>query len=129
MRRPCHRVRNGPLGGGIYGALAGGIVGWGHSTGGYFGLEGEWALGEASINIGWQALGLLVVIVIAAVTGLIVVLGIEFTIGLRVTEKQELAGLDETYWDSPTSPYDDATPEAIHGSPSESNNRLPAPAS
>ena len=116
------------LGGGIYGALAGGIVGWGHSTGGFFGLKGEWALGVASINIGWQILGLLVVIVIAAVTGLVVVLGIEFTIGLRVTEKQELAGLDATYWNSSTSPYDDATPEPMHWSPSESTSRLSTPA-
>lgn len=95
------------LGGGIYGALAGGVVGAGKKTGGYFGLTGNYAPQHASISIGWQALGVLVIVGIALVSGLIVIIGLEKTIGLRVTENEELAGLDETYWQTPPSPYED----------------------
>lgn len=95
------------LGAGIYGALMGGIVGWGDKTGGYFGLTGKYAPQHATINLGWQALGVVVTVGIAAVSGLILVFLLEKTIGLRVTEPEELAGLDETYWNSPPSPYAD----------------------
>ena len=95
------------LGGGIYGALVGGLVGWGAKTGGYFGLTGQYAAQHATINLGWQALGVVIVVAIAGVSGLILVFGLEKTIGLRVTEAEELAGLDESYWNSPPSPYAD----------------------
>lgn len=95
------------LGGGIYGALAGGIVGWGKKTGGYFGLTGKYAPQHATINLGWQAFGVLVIVVIALISGLIVIVGLEKTIGLRVKEEQEIVGLDETYWQAPPSPYAD----------------------
>ena len=95
------------LGGGIYSAIAAGIVGAGDKTGGYFGLTGKYAPQHASITIGWQLVGLLVTLAIALVSGLIVILGLEKTIGLRVTEEQEVVGLDQTYWQAPPSPYYD----------------------
>lgn len=88
------------LGGGIYSALAGGIVGWGHKTGGYFGLKGTYAPQHATINLGWQLIGVVVIVAIAAVSGLIVILALEKTIGLRVSEDAEVAGLDAAYWDA-----------------------------
>lgn len=101
------------LGGGIYGALAGGVVGSGKKTGGYFGLTGKWAPQHASINIGWQALGVVVIVVFALVTGLIVIVGLEKTIGLRVKEADEIAGLDAAYWQAPPSPYADTPSDAV----------------
>jgi Amt family ammonium transporter len=95
------------LGGGIYGAIAGGVVGWGDKTGGYFGLTGKYALQNATINVGWQAIGVIVTVAIALVSGLVVILGLEKTIGLRVKDEEEVAGLDETYWGSPPPPYAD----------------------
>jgi ammonium transporter, Amt family len=107
------------LGGGIYGALAGGVVGSGKATGGYFGLTGKWAPQHATISLGWQAIGVLVIVGIALVSGLIVIVGLEKTIGLRVTEEQEIAGLDDTYWQTPPSPYEDAP--AVNGSAAAPN--------
>ncbi|UIJ57531.1 hypothetical protein LWP59_25710 [Amycolatopsis acidiphila] len=104
------------LGGGIYSALAGGIVGWGDKTGGYFGLTGEYAPQHATINPGWQALGVLVTVVIAGVTGLIVIFALEKTIGLRVSAKDELRGLDEAYWSAPPPPYADGPGSSEPGS-------------
>ncbi|MHB8693922.1 MAG: ammonium transporter family protein [Solirubrobacteraceae bacterium] len=95
------------LGGGVYSAIAAGIVGAGDKTGGYFGLTGKYAPQHASISLGWQLIGLLVTVGIALVSGLAVILGLEKTIGLRVTEDQEVAGLDDTYWKAPPSPYED----------------------
>ncbi len=86
------------LGGGIYAVLVAGIIGNGHVTGGYFGLTGSFEFQNSTINIGHQVVGLAVVLAIAAISGLIVVLGLEKTIGLRVPEKAELEGLDHSYW-------------------------------
>jgi Amt family ammonium transporter len=96
------------LGGGLYSAVAAGIVGAGDKTGGFFGLTGKYAPQHATITLGWQLIGILVTVAIALVSGLIVILGLEKTIGLRVTEEQEVAGLDETYWQAPPPPYADA---------------------
>lgn len=96
------------LGGGIYGALIAGIVGNGDKTGGFFGLTGKYAFQGATINIGWQAVGVVVTVLIAGISGLVLILGLEKTIGLRVSEEDEVRGLDETYWQTPPSPYDDA---------------------
>lgn len=95
------------LGGGIYSALVAGIVGWGAKTGGYFGLTGKYAPQHATINLGWQVVGLVVTLFIAGVSGLIVIVGLEKTIGLRVSEQDEIRGLDDTYWKAPPSPYAD----------------------
>ena len=96
------------LGGGIFSALAAGVVGAGDKAGGFFGLEGEFAPFHATIGIGWQLIGVLVTIGIALVSGLILIIGLEKTIGLRASEDDEIAGLDVTYWDAPQAPfYDD----------------------
>jgi Amt family ammonium transporter len=95
------------LGGGIYSALAAGIVGAGDKTGGYFGLTGKYALQHATISFGEQIVGVLATLAIALVSGLVVIVGLEKTIGLRVKEEDEVAGLDQTYWLAPPPPYAD----------------------
>lgn len=89
------------LGCGIYGALVAGIVGAGDATGGYFGLEGEYGFQHASITFGWQLIGVVVIVAFALVTALITIVGLEKTIGIRVSEADELAGLDISNWKSP----------------------------
>lgn len=95
------------LGGGTYGALVAGIVGSGDKTGGYFGLTGKYAFQGAEISLEWQLIGLAATLVFALVTGLIVIVGLEKTIGLRVSEVDEILGLDEAYWQTPPPPYED----------------------
>lgn len=112
------------LGPGIYSAIMTGFVAWHTHDGGYFGLTGKYAPGHAQITPQWQLLGVVIVVAIAVITGLVTIIGLEKTIGLRVREDQELLGLDTTYWDMPsaaevaypiadvgaTIPTDDAAP-------------------
>jgi ammonia channel protein AmtB len=87
--------------GGVYAALAAGIAGAGKATGGYFELEnGDYAFQHASITFGHQLLGVVVTVGISAVTGLVLVLALEKTIGLRVDRDKEIEGLDEADWGS-----------------------------
>lgn len=95
------------LGPGVYGVLIVGIVEWGTPTGGYFGIEeGKYAFLGSEINLWWQLIGLGSIAAIALVSAIVIVLGVEKTVGLRVTEEEEIAGLDLTYWPTPL-PRDD----------------------
>lgn len=125
------------LGGGVYGAIMGGLVGWGDKTGGYFGLTGTYAPQHATITLGWQLIGLAVTLAIALVSGVIVIVGLEKTIGLRLPEEEEIVGLDATYWSAPPGPYYDdpqAVPSGVEVFPGESSSHsdgvgpLPHPA-
>jgi Amt family ammonium transporter len=87
------------LGPGVVGALATGFIAWGTKTGGYPGLEGAYALGHAEITPWMQLAGVAVDMALAGIPCLLICLFFERTSGLRVTEEQELAGLDATYWD------------------------------
>ncbi|HEX5949991.1 MAG TPA: ammonium transporter [Actinomycetota bacterium] len=90
------------LGAGIYGALVVGFVAWGDKTGGYFGLtEGTYAFQGAEINPFWQLVGIVVTMGIAILTGLILIVGLDKLIGIRVSDEEEVEGLDEAYWDVP----------------------------
>jgi Amt family ammonium transporter len=87
------------LGPGIVGAIATGFIAWGTKTGGYPGLEGPYALQHAEITPWWQLAGVVAVVLIAAVPCLLMCLAFErFGKGLRVTEAEELAGMDATFW-------------------------------
>ncbi|HET9718870.1 MAG TPA: hypothetical protein VFP55_02215 [Solirubrobacteraceae bacterium] len=90
------------LGPGIYSAIMTGLVAWHTHDGGYLGLTGKYAAGHAEIAPQTQLLGVAITVAIAAISGLIVVVGIEKTIGLRVKEKDELIGLDTYYWGMPS---------------------------
>jgi ammonia channel protein AmtB len=87
--------------GGVYAAIIAGFVGWGTKTGGYFGMTGTYAPQHAEITPWTQLLGVGVTLGIALVSGLALILLLEKTIGLRVSEKQELDGLDSAYWGFP----------------------------
>ena len=87
--------------GGVYAALAAGIAGAGKATGGYFELEnGAYAFQHATITIGHQLVGVGSTLGISAVTGLVLIIGLEKTIGLRVDRDKEIEGLDQTDWGS-----------------------------
>ena len=86
------------LGPGIVGALLCGFVEWGTKTGGYPGLHGTYALQHASITPWWQLVGVLTTMAVAGVPCLAMCLAFERRGALRVTEAQEIAGLDATFW-------------------------------
>jgi Amt family ammonium transporter len=124
--------------GGVYAALAAGIAGAGKATGGYFELEnGDYAFQHASITIGHQLVGVLATLGISGLTGLVLIIGLEKTIGLRVDRDKEIAGLDATSWGSgPPSEFEDLPPApapvaaaaATPGVPPASGGAPPAPA-
>jgi ammonia channel protein AmtB len=119
------------LGGGIYAVLAAGIAGSGQATGGYFEIEeGSYAFQNATINIGHQIVGLGVTLGIAAISGLVLILLLEKTIGLRVPEADELEGLDEAKWGSgPPHEFEDLGPEIPPAPPAAGASPAPAPSS
>jgi ammonia channel protein AmtB len=86
------------LGPGVVGAIATGFIAWGTKTGGYPGLEGDYALGHAEITPWMQLAGVVVDMAIAGIPCLLICLFFEKTTGLRVTEEEELIGLDATFW-------------------------------
>jgi Amt family ammonium transporter len=90
------------LGAGLYGALVVGFVAWGDKTGGYFGLEeGTYAFQNAEINPWWQLVGIAVTVGIAGLSGLVLIVGLDKWIGIRVRDEEEVAGLDQSYWEIP----------------------------
>lgn len=103
------------LGAGIYGALVVGFVAWGDKTGGYFGIEeGTYAFQNAEINPLWQIVGILATVGIAGVAGLVLVVGLDKWIGIRVSDAEEVAGLDDTYWEVPPSVEAPAGAAGLH---------------
>lgn len=90
------------LGPGIYSCLAAGVVGAGTAGGGYFDVaDGAYAYHHATMSVGIQAAGVLVVVGFTAIMAWIVVTVLDKTVGLRVSRKQEEDGLDLTYWQAP----------------------------
>jgi ammonia channel protein AmtB len=67
----------------IYGILATALFASNVNQGGYFGLEGSYALGHAQISFGEQLLGVGIFLVGGLVSALILVFIVEKTIGLR----------------------------------------------
>lgn len=86
------------LGPGLYGAIVAGFVGWGVKTGGYFGLTGTYGFQHARITPYWQLVGVGVTVGIAVISALVLLLPLEKTIGIRISEEEEIAGLDKTTW-------------------------------
>jgi ammonia channel protein AmtB len=97
---------------GSYGAITTGFVAWHTKTGGYFGATGEYAPQHAEITPWWQLVGLGVTIGIAAVSGLVLIFLLEKTVGLRISEESEIAGLDIAYWGTPP-PVGDVLPDDV----------------
>jgi Amt family ammonium transporter len=86
------------LGPGILGALLCGFLEWGTPTGGYIGLEGDYAVGVAEITPWWQLAGVVATVLVVGVPALIMCLIFEKFGGLRVSEEAELVGMDVAQW-------------------------------
>jgi ammonia channel protein AmtB len=86
------------FGPGVVGALLTGFIAWGTKTGGYPGLEGEYALGHAVITPWWQLVGVLATMATAGIPCLMMCLVFERFGGLRVSEETEIIGLDAAHW-------------------------------
>jgi Amt family ammonium transporter len=86
------------LGPGIYGAIVAGFVAWHVHTGGFFGAKGDYALQHAEITPYWQLAGLGVALGVGGLTALVVALVCERTVGLRISDADERAGLDASLW-------------------------------
>jgi Amt family ammonium transporter len=87
------------LGPAIYGVIVGGFTEWNEKIGGYIGItEGKYAFQHAEVTPWWQAIAVGVAIVGTVLVVGTVVLILKKTVGIRVTEEQEIVGLDEAYW-------------------------------
>src|SRR5918999_1698258 len=88
------------LGAGSYGLIMVGLISWGTEKGGHFFLtDGDYAFQNAEINVFWQILGLLVIVGTGVVTAWVLALILERTIGLRLTEEEQVRGVDLGDWD------------------------------
>ncbi|HUF01306.1 MAG TPA: hypothetical protein VMN35_02685 [Gaiellaceae bacterium] len=87
------------LGAGSYGLIMVGLIKWGTDQGGYLGLDsGDYAFQNASVNVLWQVVGIVVSIGFGVVTAAVLAPILERTIGLRVTEEEMVEGLDWHDW-------------------------------
>ena len=87
------------LGAGTYGFLASGLVKWGTEHGGYFGLDsGDYAFQNAEVNLFWQALGVVVAVGMGVVTAWVLAAILERTVGLRLSDEEQVAGVDFGEW-------------------------------
>jgi ammonia channel protein AmtB len=84
---------------GVVGAIAVGFIAWGTKTGGFIGLTGEYGFQHAEIKPWWQLIGVLAIVAVAAIPAYIMCLIFEKTSGLRATDAEQDAGLDNSYWD------------------------------
>ncbi len=101
----------------IMGDLVAGVIAWGTPTGGYFGLEGNYAFQHAEINVFWQALGIVITLAIGAASAYVLVAVLGSFTRLRFDEHDEVGGLDAALW----SPRD---PEPLE--PAVPDRRVPA---
>jgi ammonium transporter, Amt family len=77
-----------------------GLIEWGTKQSGYFGVEeGDYAFQHAEMNVGWQALGLVVCIVVGLVTAWVLAAILERTTGLRADDETIEAGFDLRTWE------------------------------
>jgi ammonia channel protein AmtB len=84
---------------GTFGMLALGVIEWGTAHGGYVGIEeGDYAFQNAEINLLWQAIGTLVCIGAGVITAAVLSFIFERTIGMRVPDDDQAAGLDAHLW-------------------------------
>jgi ammonium transporter, Amt family len=85
---------------GTYGMIMVGLIAWGTKQGGYIGIEeGTYAFQNAEINVGWQLIGIAVVFGAGVVTAAVLSFIFERTIGLRVSDDDQAAGLDQGLWE------------------------------
>lgn len=110
------------LGPGAIGAILVGFLHWGTATGGYPGLEGEYALGHAQITPWWQLVGVVTTMAVSGIPALVLCLILEKLGQLRVSPETEMIGLDAAHWgvancgdDLPTDGAQTGEPAAVIG--------------
>ena len=87
------------LGAGVYGLLMVGLIEWGTAQGGHILLtEGTYAFQNAEVNVLWQLIGIVVAIGLGVVTAAVMAFILERTIGLRLSEEEQIAGVDGPIW-------------------------------
>jgi ammonium transporter, Amt family len=87
-------------GGATYGFIMVGLIAWGTKHGGYVGIEeGTYAFQNAEINIFWQLIGIAVCFGIGVLTAAVLSFIFERTIGMRVPDDDQAAGLDAGLWE------------------------------
>jgi ammonia channel protein AmtB len=87
------------LGAGVYGLLIVGLIEWGTPQGGHIFLdEGTYAFQNAEVNVFWQAIGIVVAIGLGVVTAAVMAFILERTVGLRLSEEEQIAGIDGPAW-------------------------------
>jgi ammonium transporter, Amt family len=101
---------------GTYGLIMVGLIDWGTAQGGYLGIEeGSYAFQNAEINVFWQLLGVVVCLGLGIVTAAVLSFIFERTIGMRVPDDEQAAGLDAGLWelqpeDGPVAMPEEETP-------------------
>jgi ammonium transporter, Amt family len=111
------------LGAGSYGLIMVGLVSWGTDKGGHFFLtEGDFAFQNAEINVLWQVIGLVVVVGAGIVTAAVLAPILERTTGLRLSEEEQVIGVDKDDWDlvldtEPVSGIPATDPTVVPGTP------------
>ena len=85
---------------GTYGMIMVGLVAWGTNQGGYVGIEeGTYAFQNAEVNVFWQLIGVIVCFGVGALTAAVLSFIFERTIGMRVSDDDQAAGLDAHVWE------------------------------
>ena len=85
---------------GTYGMIMVGLVAWGTKHGGYVGIEeGTYAFQNAEINVFWQLIGVVVLFGVGVLTALVLSFIFDRTIGMRVSEDDQVTGLDAHLWE------------------------------
>jgi ammonia channel protein AmtB len=85
---------------GSYGLIMVGLIDWGTAQGGYLGItEGSYAFQNAEINVFWQLLGIAVCLGLGILTAAVLSFIFERTIGMRVSDDEQAAGLDAGLWE------------------------------
>jgi ammonium transporter, Amt family len=85
---------------GTYGFIMVGLIEWGTKHGGYVGIEeGTYAFQNAEINVLWQLIGIAVCFGVGVLTAAVLSFIFERTIGMRVPDDDQAAGLDPGLWD------------------------------
>jgi ammonia channel protein AmtB len=87
------------LGAGTFGLLMVGLIKWGEPKGGHIFLDsGDYAFQNAEINLLWQVVGIAVTIGVGVVTAWVLAFILERTIGLTLSEEEQVAGIDGPVW-------------------------------
>jgi ammonium transporter, Amt family len=79
---------------GIWGSIAVGLFAFGGVTGGTNGVFYDGFSGGSMAFLGWQTVAVLAVVAYSFVVALIIALILKVTMGVRISEEQELAGID-----------------------------------